>query len=49
MVNVVLDIAFDLPMLTRWGIALTVVLACVVLLEAVRRRAAAERPENSRT
>lgn len=38
-VNIVLDVAFDLPMLVRWGVALVVVLAMTTLFEVARRRA----------
>lgn len=37
-VNVALDVAFDLPMLVRWAVALVVVLALTALLETGRRR-----------
>lgn len=43
-VNVILDAAFDLPMLVRWGIALGAVLAVVAVIEAIRRRAASTAP-----
>lgn len=42
LVNFVLDVAFDLPMLVRWGIALAVVLILTLLIELVRRRAGAQ-------
>jgi hypothetical protein len=48
-INVVLDIAFDLPMLARWAIVLSVVLLVNLLIEAVRRRADAGRPDPDRT
>ncbi|GAA2721121.1 hypothetical protein [Cellulomonas aerilata] len=43
LVNIALDVAFDLPMLVRWSIALIVVLVPVALIEAHRRRAGADR------
>lgn len=36
--NLVLDVAFDLPMLGRWGIALTVMLLLTFVVEVVHRR-----------
>ena len=44
LINFVLDVAFDLPMLIRGGIALAVVLLLTLLIEVVRRRAAARKP-----
>ncbi len=41
LVNALLDVAFDLPMLVRWSIAVTVVLVLVAVLDARRRRAGA--------
>lgn len=43
--NFVLDVAFDLPMLVRWGIALAVVLLLTLLIEVVRRRAGAQQTD----
>ncbi len=42
LVNAVLDVAFDLPMLVRWSIAATVVVVAVALIEVRRRRAGAD-------
>ncbi|SDF38995.1 hypothetical protein SAMN05660485_03241 [Blastococcus fimeti] len=44
-VNAVLDIAFDLPVLARWAVAVAVVLLVGLLIGAVRRRALAEGPD----
>ncbi len=43
--NLVLDVAFDLPMLVRWGLALAAVLAVVAVLRAGGRRADVQRHE----
>ncbi|WP_369134077.1 hypothetical protein [Modestobacter sp. I12A-02662] len=48
-VNVVLDIALDLPVLVRWAVVLSVVLLVTVSFEAVRRRADAAGPARNRT
>ena len=40
--NLVLDLAFDLPVLVRWAIALTVVLLLTVSFELARRRVAGQ-------
>ncbi|TFV64799.1 hypothetical protein E4P41_00770 [Geodermatophilus sp. DF01-2] len=49
LINLVLDVAFDLPMLVRWGIALTVVLLLAFLVEVVRRRAAVRQTDRGGT
>lgn len=46
--NILLDVAFDLPMLVRWGIVLAVVLLLTYLIEVVRRRAAAQQADRAR-
>lgn len=43
-INVVLDLAYDLPMLARWTIVLSVVLLANLLIEALRRRVLGQRP-----
>ena len=46
--NVVVDVAFDLPMLARWAIVVTVVLLVTLLLGALRRRVDAEATDRNR-
>jgi hypothetical protein len=48
-INVVLDIALDLPMLARWAVVVSVVLLVSVVGEAVRRRVDAEGSDPHRT
>ncbi|MGY2080420.1 hypothetical protein [Modestobacter sp. SYSU DS0657] len=43
--NAVLDLAFDLPMLVRWAVVVSVVLLASVLIEVRRRRVDASRAD----
>lgn len=46
--NLVLDIAFELPMLARWGIALAVVLLLTFVVEVIHRRVGGRARDESR-
>jgi hypothetical protein len=48
-INLVLDVAFDLAMLVRWAVALFVVLLLTVAIPVVRRRVAVQGPDSNRT
>ena len=49
LVNLILDVAFDLPMLVRWAIALIVLLLLTFSIEVVRRRVVAQGPDSNQT
>lgn len=38
LVNLILDVTLEMPMLVRWGIAVAVVLVLTLMVESLRRR-----------